>query len=146
MNIQYSGVFLTDDSSNNLRYWWQQHVGKLLPDVLCHHMTAHFKPTIYDLVLNTEHFGKMIHLKIDSFAHNDLVQMVGVTTTISTKNDCPHITVAIDRSNGASPIDSNKLADQIQQVAGPVLFGRFGVMINNKVITDLNKVISILEK
>lgn len=53
--------------------------------------------------------GQEFTMKVLAFAGNDKVKAVEVERVIETKNKVAHITLAVNRSNGGKPKDSNQL-------------------------------------
>jgi hypothetical protein len=85
-------------------------VKKFLPDIstweiLCHHMTINLGPLPDN---KREEIGKIVELTASEIAYNDKVAAVKVSGYES-KNANPHITIAVNRSNGGKPVMSNEL-------------------------------------
>jgi putative lipoic acid-binding regulatory protein len=137
--VLYTGVFLTQDSANALQFWWTKNIGKILPDVLCHHLTLQFKPSEKDLLKNP--IGEMCQLHVVGHAQSNLVQAVVIARQkLEIQNDIPHVTVAIDKSNGGKPNDSNRLlATGFEHCNGLILFGRVGIALPNKISYKLEQ-------
>ena len=108
--INYSAVVLDDSSRTKLI----QLFNKMIPegwDVIAHHMTI--KLGSLDIGSNAEkdmQDGKEITLIANDYAFDDLVMAVGVEG-YETKNEKPHITIAVNREAGGKPYLSNKLKD-----------------------------------
>jgi hypothetical protein len=107
--ISYTAIVLDEKSREKL-------MGIVEPpeswDILCHHMTINLgeaKPEFARMV------GKQVSIVIESAAidFGIGVMAVGVNTDIPSKNDVKHITVAVNRSIGAKPKDSNKLTSWV---------------------------------
>lgn len=75
--------------------------------VICHHMTI----KLGELPENLKSMkGTKVSLKITKLGKSDKALAVGVETDLSL-NKIPHITVAINSSNGAKPKDSNDITE-----------------------------------
>lgn len=102
--ISYSGVILDEKSKKRLI----ERLDKLIPndwEIIAHHMTI----TLGELPNNLERYlGMKVNLFVESFAINDRVCAVGVSG-FESKNQQPHITIAVNRKLGATPKESNNL-------------------------------------
>jgi tRNA splicing ligase len=77
-------------------------------EVIAHHVTIHMGSATPVEVLD---LGKKYKIKIKTIAYDDKVMAVGVELPIGiqSKNKIPHITLAVNRKNGAKPVMSNNL-------------------------------------
>jgi len=121
----YSGVVL-DDKSRTLLL---QKIGNLIPsgwETVAHHMTIIFAELPPEW---KQHLGETVHLRVETFAIDDKVAAVGVSG-FYTKNEKPHITIAVNRAGGGKPFLSNKLINwkPISQVTGDRPFILTGVV------------------
>lgn len=74
---------------------------------ICHHMTI----KLGELPENLKNRkGEIVSLKVNKVGKSDKALAVGIDTDLSL-NAIPHITVAINVSNGAKPKDSNDIKD-----------------------------------
>lgn len=79
-------------------------------EVVAHHMTINMGP-INKGPANQDLLGKPGKLTVVSLASDEKVMAVGVVSDIPSKNDKPHVTVAVNRAAGGKPFMSNKLKD-----------------------------------
>ena len=103
-DIQYSAVVLLDNSKNKLI----EQLKIQIPEgwtVYADHMTICMGKLPPDLQSDT---GLTKQLRVETFAMDDKVMAVGVTG-YPTKNEHPHITIAVNRANGGAPKMSNDL-------------------------------------
>ncbi|MFW5847361.1 MAG: hypothetical protein ACOCVF_00380 [bacterium] len=104
--ISYSAVVLDEYSREKLIEYLS--LDKLNEDweIIADHMTI----SLNDLPDHQKRFrGRTIRLKVTKFGHNDQVLAAGVDTKIPTKNEQPHITLAVNRSSGGKPVMSNEI-------------------------------------
>lgn len=104
--ISYSAVVLDDKSRAKLLKVF----GELVPEgweTIAHHMTI----TMGGLPEHLKKFnGTTVRLTVDSVGYDDKVIALGVTG-FESKNKQPHITLAVNRSNGGKPVMSNNLTN-----------------------------------
>ena len=104
--ITYSAVVLDEKSRSKLLEYMAEYV----PDnyeKIAHHMTINMgelKPEF------KKYLGDSVTLRVIKVGISDKVVAVMVKG-FPTKNNIPHITVAIDRKAGAKPYDSNKITN-----------------------------------
>ena len=104
--ISYSAVVLDDKSRDKLL----QIFGKNLPEEwekIAHHMTINMGEIDPEL---EKYLGFPVRLKVEDFAMDDKVAAVGVSG-FESKNEKPHVTLAVNRQEGGKPFMSNKLTD-----------------------------------
>lgn len=107
MKVSYSAVVLDEASQSELREYFKQ----ILPgqfktwEIICHHMTICMGELPKEL---KKDIGQEVQLVVSSVAYDDKVAAVGVGG-YTTKNKHPHITLAVNRSNGGKPVMSNDL-------------------------------------
>lgn len=97
----YSGYLLTDQGRSHLL----AHIDPIHRDVIAHHVTHEFG--VYESLPPQAHT-----VRVTAVASNDKVQAAIVKingSTARTDGNTYHITVSIDRSAGAKPVDSNAL-------------------------------------
>ena len=98
----YSAVLLDDESRNLLLSTYQSDI----PDgwkVISHHMTINFGKLM-------DKTGIPVQLKVIGIGKSDKAFAVKVGGYPSA-NKIPHITIAINKNNGAKAIDSNYIID-----------------------------------
>jgi hypothetical protein len=87
-----------------------QALGDKIPqgwEVIAHHMTINFKEPV-----SSELVGQKVILTATSLGLSDKALAVKVTSGgVQSVNAIPHVTVAIDRTNGGKPKDSNAITD-----------------------------------
>jgi len=102
--ISYSAVVLDERSRKRLIDKFK----KIIPEdyeIIAHHMTINMG----EIDPNYEKYlGMPVRLSVDEIAMDDKVIAVGVSNFPS-KNDKPHITLAVNRQNGGKPVMSNYL-------------------------------------
>ena len=115
---------VTLDDPSQLRDWWTENVGDLLPQVKAHHMTIKHRPS--DAELGALSMGGAAGMKIAGYAQDDKAQAVVVEPQgVDSANAVPHVTVAV--AAGVSAAHSNELlARGYTKVDGPVLKGTIG--------------------
>lgn len=103
----FASVVLDDTSKGKLL----KAIGNMIPegwDVIAHHMTINFgKGLPEDL---KDDLGKMVQLRGVSVGLSDMAMAVGVEGYYS-DNDKPHITIAVNRSEGGKPVMSNDISN-----------------------------------
>jgi tRNA nucleotidyltransferase/poly(A) polymerase len=102
--VIYSGVFLDKDSRTILEMEFKGMVPEGW-EWIADHMTI----TMGELSDKTD-LGKQVVLKVVSLGMDDKVMAVGVSGYPS-KNDKPHITLAVNRAGGGKPVMSNFIED-----------------------------------
>jgi hypothetical protein len=105
-NISYSAVVLDEKSRSRLI----ERFKSVIPpefEIIAHHMTIN----LGELDPEFQRFlGMPVRLSVDDIAMDDKVIAVGVSG-FESKNEKPHITLAVNRGNGGKPMMSNKLTD-----------------------------------
>lgn len=104
-SVAYSAVVLTDKSRSDLLQYIKVPEGW---ESLAHHMTINMGP------LKEEYkplLGQPFDLLITHVGKSDNVLAVKVDTEFKTKNENPHITVAVDRYNGGKPALANQIIE-----------------------------------
>ena len=108
--IAYSAVVLDDKSRTALLKVFQA----MIPEgweVIAHHMTIKMGALPEDSVEKQDMIAeKIIMLHVQDYAIDDKVMAVSADG-YETKNDKPHITIAVNRADGGKPFLSNKLSD-----------------------------------
>lgn len=102
--ISYSAVVLTAASKQRLLSL----LSSMIPDdweKIAHHMTICMGQLPEDL---KNKIGEKVQLSVNGVGMSDKALAVRVLG-FQSKNKIPHITVAINRKNGAKPVDSNKI-------------------------------------
>lgn len=105
-NISYTGIVLTKIGSDELVSVLEEKIPEGW-EIIAHHATVNIGSFKGDRqLLNSEQT-----LNVNSFSINNKVCAVGVNmpSDIPSKNDNPHITIAVNRAEGGKPFDSNKL-------------------------------------
>ncbi len=109
--MSYMAVVLTEESQNHLvatfEHMWGSERGW---KTFAHHLTMHMgKAKEEEQIL----IGEFATLVVDAVAGNEMVKAVRVVLPeeIQTKNDVPHITLAVNREAGGKPVMSNQLKD-----------------------------------
>jgi len=106
--IAYSAVVLDEKSRERLINYMNEK--NLIPEgweILAHHMTINLGELSPEY---TKYVGMPIRLSVNDIAGDDKVIAVGVSGFYS-KNAKPHITVAVNRTNGGKPMMSNNLTN-----------------------------------
>lgn len=107
-NVKMFASVVLDDTSKSVLL---KTIGHMIPegwDVIAHHMTINFgKGLPEDL---KDDLGKMVQLRAVSVGLSDMAMAVGVEGYHS-DNAKPHITIAVNRSEGGKPKDSNLIKD-----------------------------------
>lgn len=102
--ISYSAVVLDDKSRKRLLNIFKN----LIPDgweIIAHHMTINLGEIDPEY---EKYLGFPVKLKVDDFGIDNKVAAIGVSGFPS-KNNKPHITLAVNRKNGGKPAMSNNL-------------------------------------
>lgn len=103
----YSAVVLTKESRERL----VKRFVHLIPkhwEIISHHVTINMGPLKKGPV-SPDRLGEPVDLYVTSLAADDKVMAAGVDMEIPSKNDRPHITIAVNREDGGKPVMSNKL-------------------------------------
>ncbi len=112
--IMFSGIFLDDKSRKRLL----NRVKLMIPDgweiyadhITISHKIKHGNGEVPESVI--PYLELSVGLIVDEYGINDRVFAVGVDTMgIETRNKKPHITIAVNKLEGASPKESNDLED-----------------------------------
>lgn len=77
-------------------------------EIVAHHMTINMGP-IQKGPADPSLLGNTAELTVVSVAADDKVMAVGVTSEVPSKNEQPHITLAVNRAGGGKPVMSNNL-------------------------------------
>jgi hypothetical protein len=102
----YSAVVLDANS----RLLLLREFGNLIPndwEAICHHMTIGLKPLSQTLQAD---LGELKDLKVTHIGKSDMALAVKVEGYFS-YNNIPHITLAINKKEGAKPMISNAITD-----------------------------------
>ena len=117
--ISYSAVVLDETSKKNL----VERFRKYIPndwEIVAHHMTINMGEISPEWV---EYVGMDgVKLTVEDVAMDNMVVAVGVSGFHS-KNEKPHITLAVNRKDGGKPFMSNKL-ENWKKVRPMVLTGK----------------------
>jgi hypothetical protein len=103
--IAYSAIVLDEKSRSKLL----AHLANNIPkgwEVIAHHMTINMgeiKPE-YE-----KYLGMTVDLLVRTVGYSKMAMAVGVETTVPTKNEIPHITIAVNRKEGGKPFMSNQI-------------------------------------
>lgn len=76
--------------------------------IIAHHVTLNMGP-IQKGPADPSLLGNTAELTVVSVAADDKVMAVGVTSEVPSKNEQPHITLAVNRAGGGKPVMSNNL-------------------------------------
>lgn len=104
--VSYCGVMLDQQSRDMIL----NHLS--IPNdwkVICHHMTIKMGSLPENL---KDKKGEKVSLRVTKQGRSDKALAVGIDTDLS-QNTIPHITVAINASNGAKPKDSNDIKEWV---------------------------------
>lgn len=107
MSVQYTAVILDEASRKALESEFKH----LVPegwDWIAHHMTITLGQLSPDVRANM--LGERVNLAVVSLGIDDKVIAIGVKGYYS-KNARPHVTLAVDRTNGGKPVMSNHIPD-----------------------------------
>lgn len=102
--ISYSAVVLNEKSRERVLKRFKDYI----PDgfeIIAHHMTINMGEIHPEY---EKYLGVKVGLKIEEIAMNEKVIAVGVSG-FKSKNEKPHITLAVDRSAGGKPKMANDL-------------------------------------
>lgn len=103
-NISYSAVVLDERSRDRLL----KNFEGLIPEdweEIAHHMTINMGEIDPEY---EQYLGMPVRLKAEEFGIDDNVAAVSVSG-FPTKNDKPHITLAVNRKGGGKPVMSNNI-------------------------------------
>ena len=105
--MTYSALVLDEKSHQKLLEvfspLWENEQGW---EPIAHHMTI----KMGTLPEDQKHLlGQRFELRVVSFAQNERVMAVEVETSVPTTNNIPHVTLAVNRSRGGKPFQSNQL-------------------------------------
>lgn len=103
-DVLYSAVVLEEESQNVLFY----NLEHMIPEGWIkygHHMTINMGPLKDKSLLGTEH-----SLVVTKVGFSDMAMAVAVKTDIETKNEIPHVTVAVN-PDGGKPVMSNNITN-----------------------------------
>ena len=112
----YTCILLNEADRNELKrlaYHWFNEIRDW--QLYCHHLTLNMGPMDNELN-STELLGKEALIQIDAAGMTDKVCAVRATkmvtmdgTELKSKNEVPHITIAVDVHNGGKPVMSNDI-------------------------------------
>lgn len=104
---KYTAAVLTIESGQKL-YHFLQHKIPLGWTVNCHHMTICLGAAVTEI---QELMGKEVELKVTGYGYSEehQVMSVYVESELYSKNENRHITVALNKENGAKAMNSNKI-------------------------------------
>ena len=105
--ISYSGVVLNEKSRELLKTYISYPKGW---EFIAHHMTINMGP------LKEEYkplLGQSMDLLVTHIGQTDKVVAVKVESEIRTKNKDPHITIAVNRTEGGKPVMSNDITEWV---------------------------------
>lgn len=108
-NKMYTALVLDKQSKKKLL---EKLTGRVPSDweVIAHHMTINMGP-ITKGPANPDLLGTLGKLSVVSLASDEKVMAVGVRSDVPSKNDKPHVTIAVNRAAGGKPFLSNKLTE-----------------------------------
>lgn len=104
----YSAVVLDEKSHEKLVKWAKEKFPIITAErweIVAHHMTVGMGELPSYLVADK---GTTQALEVTGYAYDDKVIAVRVTGYF-TKNTTPHVTIAVNRTNGGKPVMSNNL-------------------------------------
>lgn len=104
--VSYSAVVLDKQSRDSILNQLDEPANW---KIICHHMTIKLGELPDNL---KSRIGERVTLKLTKLGKSDKALALGVDTDLS-MNAIPHITVAINTSNGAKPKDSNDIKDWV---------------------------------
>ena len=110
--ISYSAVVLTEDSHAKL----VNKYGYLTPEgwkIFAHHMTIVFGAGLPTEIKDRE--GDTVELKVTHIGLNKRVIAFKVEG-FPTNNDIPHVTFAVNVTDGAKPVESNDIEEWVDVV------------------------------
>lgn len=108
--VLYSAVVLDEKSREKLIKYFSPSIPNGF-EIIAHHMTINLGEL---KVENKQYLGQNIRLEIKSFAQDDKVVAIGCSVSnanLIISNKTPHITLAVNRSNGGKPVMSNNLTN-----------------------------------
>lgn len=114
--VSYTGVFLDRDSRTILEQEFKSQVPEGW-EWIAHHMTI----TMGEIADKSQ-LGEQVSLEVTSFGKNDKVMAIGVSGYPS-KNDKPHVTLAVNRAEGGKPFMSNQIQDWEPYTINTILTG-----------------------
>ena len=111
-SVSYSGIVLTEKSINDLKEYIKLPDNDLFSEweFIAHHMTINLG------ALKEEYrplLGQSFDLLVTHVGRTDKVLAVKVETQFQTKNETPHITVAINRTEGGKPVMANQIEEWV---------------------------------
>jgi hypothetical protein len=112
----WSAVVLDENSRNRLIAEYKSQIPQGW-EIIAHHMTINFRGL-------SDEEGKLVNLKVIEVGLDDkalAVKVVGYDKP--TNNAFPHVTIAINRSGGAKPKDSNDIKNWTKVPNGITLSG-----------------------
>lgn len=117
--MTYTALVLTDESHNKLVAAYAEHIPAGWK-TFAHHMTMNMGK------IKSEHehmLGRYADLVVKAFAIDDKVAAVMVESDVPSKNDIPHVTLAVNKKGGGKPVMSNNLKNW-KEVEPIILRGR----------------------
>ena len=126
-NVAYSGVLLDNDSREKL-------LSLEIPadwEKIAHHMTITMGPLVHPKgkhdFSSDYPVGSAVNLRAVAIGASDKAIAVKVVppAAISSKVKFPHVTIAVNRSGGGKPFDSNKIPEEnFKPISGITLSGK----------------------
>jgi len=104
--MSYTALVLDENSRNTLIERFKNNIPQDW-EIIAHHMTINMGPASNGPASNM--VENQAPLTVTSFAQDNLVMAVGVSSPIPSKNTIKHITLAVNRKDGGKPFLSNKL-------------------------------------
>lgn len=104
---KYTAAILTKESGQKL----YETMKSIIPEywtVNCHHMTICLGEPVEAI---KSLIGKSIQIRVVGYTYSEEFQLISVKveTDVYSKNENKHITVALDKENGAQAVNSNKI-------------------------------------
>ena len=107
--VSYSAVVLDENSRQRLINRFKSEIPEGW-EIIAHHMTINLGEIIPEY---EKYIGMSIRLTVNDIAKDDKVIAVGVSG-FYTKNNKPHITLAVNRKAGGKPMMSNYLTNWVK--------------------------------
>lgn len=124
----YCGVILTEDSHAEL----VNLLGRCTPqgwEVIAHHMTTQLGALPEAL---RPRIGETVQLEADAFGcYEEKAMAVRIKPgAFPTRSETPHVTLAVNRSEGGKPYDSNKITEWVELDSPLIIEGIVGEVFN----------------
>lgn len=116
-DVLYCALVLDKESSSTLMEMAQLIIPQIWPKAniqyQCHHTTLVFKPAPDDAILSwaKQNEGQEFPIAVTSCGYSDKALAVGISVKAPSANRIKHITLAVNKSNGGKPVDSNSIQD-----------------------------------